>query len=486
VADAVQNPRSIDNPASALQACRGARFYLTRGAAHHLAERNLADLARRKEIPESELFLRVMDLSLSKGKRLEDLTEADMRSDRFCSLLLDRSSRKAPEIAAAAASALVGGIRKSRQKVVNTRYLHTGPHHDDIMLGYLGYLNHLLREPTNSHKFLVMTSGFTSVTNRYVLSLLEDLEQHLAAPELQQLIKKGYFETSDTKDVETALYLEGHADRNDFVRSKAQSRRLLRILLRVLEENDVKNLMNRMTELKNYFRTQYPGKKDIQLVQKIKGSIREWEEDLIWGYFGFKSEDVIHGRLGFYTGDIFTKEPDITVDVLPVLKAIRKTNPDVVTVALDPEGSGPDTHYKVMQAVAEALRLWEKESGRSDIRVLGYRNVWYTFHPAEANIIMPVSLRTMTIQNDSFLNCYPSQKAASFPSHVYQGPFSELAQKIQFDQYTKLRTLLGPDFFLTSEDMLIRASKGFMFIRELTLPEFYSLSAELKRSVENL
>ena len=486
VGDAVQKPRSIDNPASILQNRPNSRFYLTRGAACRLHERNFADLSRRKEIPETEVLRHIIDLSCSKGRQLSDLTESDMRSDRSCSLILDRTGKPASELASSAAATLTQRIAKSRQKITNTRYLHTGPHHDDIMLGYLGYLNHLLRESTNSHKFVVMTSGFTSVTNLHLLKLLEELETNIAARQFQELIKEGYFDSAETQDLETSLYLEGMADRNEFIKSVAQSRRLLRILFKTLEENDVKNLQNRMAELKNYLQTQYPGKKDIQDVQKIKGCIREWEEDLIWGYFGFGSTDVIHGRLGFYTGDIFTKEPDVANDVMPVLKIIRKTNPDVVSVALDPEGSGPDTHYKVMQAIAEALKIWEKESGRSDIRVLGYRNVWYTFHPAEANIYVPVSLRSMTILNDAFMNCYSSQKAASFPSHAYQGPFSELAQKIHFEQFTRLRTLLGEDFFHSSQDMLIRASKGFMFIRELGLKEFYSLSEELKRSVENV
>jgi glucosamine-6-phosphate deaminase len=38
-------------------------------------------------------------------------------------------------------------------------------------------------------------------------------------------------------------------------------------------------------------------------------------------------------------------------------------NPDIVTVAFDPEGSGPDTHYKVLQAVSHALKMYEQRQG---------------------------------------------------------------------------------------------------------------------------
>ena len=46
-------------------------------------------------------------------------------------------------------------------------FLHTEPHHDDIMLGYLAHIYHLVRDPSNRHYFANLTSGFTSVSNPY-------------------------------------------------------------------------------------------------------------------------------------------------------------------------------------------------------------------------------------------------------------------------------------------------------------------------------
>jgi glucosamine-6-phosphate deaminase len=92
----------------------------------------------------------------------------------------------------------------------------------------------------------------------------------------------------------------------------------------------------------------------------------------------------------------FTEEPRVDRDVLPIFELLRSIRPGVVSVAFDPEGSGPDTHYKVLQAVAEALRLYEESSGDTSVRVWGYRNVWYRFRPAEADLMVPVSLNTST------------------------------------------------------------------------------------------
>ncbi len=172
-------------------------------------------------------------------------------------------------------------------------------------------------------------------------------------------------------------------------------------------------------------------------------------------------------------------------DVGPVLQLFREIKPDVITVALDPEASGPDTHYKVLQAVAEAVKVYVNEERKDDLEIIGYRNVWYRFHPAEAEIFVPVSLNMLTLQHYSFMNTYISQKDASFPSYEHDGPFPELAQKIQVEQYEMLKTCLGQDFFYAHESALIRATRGFVFIRSMKPDEFISLAREVRKSTEN-
>jgi len=190
--------------------------------------------------------------------------------------------------------------------------------------------------------------------------------------------------------------------------------------------------------------------------------------------------------LGFYQGEIFTESPEMNRDVLPVLELLKEVNPTIVTVALDPEGSGPDTHYKVLQATSEALKLYEKETGNSNIKIWGYRNVWYRFHPAEANIYVPVSLNSMAILEDIFMKSYGSQKLASFPSYELDAPFSRLAHKIQVEQYQIIRTCLGNDYFLSHDIPRVRAAHGMVFLKELDLQEFYKQSIEIKKLTENL
>jgi glucosamine-6-phosphate deaminase len=170
---------------------------------------------------------------------------------------------------------------------------------------------------------------------------------------------------------------------------------------------------------------------------------------------------------------------------MPIVKQLERIKPDVISVALDPEASGPDTHYKVLQATSEALQIYQQKTKRTDIRILGYRNVWYRFAPSEANVFVPVSLNMFSVMHQSFENAFLSQKEASFPSHEHDGPFSELAQQIQVQQYQTLKTCLGREWFYLHKSPLIRATRGFIFLKEMEPEEFYNSCRKLRKSIED-
>lgn len=489
VADAIQQERHVLYPATALRELQEARFYLTEGAARQLRARRVAGLRMAEEIPAEERERITFDVSLASGKRLVDLARADFVSHPEGAVLLEKHNLDADQLGRQVAEQLRSRISAGMALPSGSVFLHTEPHHDDIMLGYMPYVVRTIRDHSNTHHFATLTSGFTSVTNAYMLSLCRQVAEALDSDRFafSRMRDEGYFdpEASEYLDYDVLRYLDGIAARDDDLILEGTLRRLLRNLILIFEEGDLSEIRDRVDELINYFETQYPGKKDLPHIQKLKGMVREWESACLWAYFGWDSKSVYDLRLGFYQGEIFTEEPEHRRDVIPVLELLRSVKPDIVTVAFDPEASGPDTHYKVLQAVSEALRLYEKESGRSDIKVLGYRNVWYRFHPSEATHFVPVSLNMLTLQHYSFMNTYISQREASFPSYEHKGPFSELAQQIQVDQYNRLVTALGRDWFYEHESALIRATRGFAFIRVMSLEEFYGFSRELKRRAEN-
>lgn len=487
VRDSIENFPSNKYPATVLQKLKHARFYLTSGAALRLVERRYIEVEKETKLSNNSLERAVINLSVKLNKEIKSLDKHDYETDKLASLVLKKAGNNLREINDVLHNTIIERINNGLVTPENQIILHTGPHHDDIMLGYQAYINHLVRTPLNKHHFVIFTSGFNAVTNSYMLGLVEQLKLHLESGIFDEKLRTRYFDPDfmEGKDSDVSLYLDSIAERSQSIRKEAISRRMLRNMLEIYEEDSTTYLKNRVDELINYFRTQYPGKKDIQHVQKLKGMLREWEEELLWAYYGFHTSDVTHLRLGFYQGNIFTENPETQRDVLPIVKLLKKIKPTIITVALDPEGSGPDTHYKVLQAVSEALRIYSKETDISKLKIWGYRNVWYRFHPAEANIYIPVSLNSMAILDNTFMNCYGSQKDASFPSWEFDGPFCRLAQKIHVDQYQKIRMCIGKDFFLNHPIPRVRAAHGLLFLKELTVEEFYMHSMELKKLTEN-
>jgi glucosamine-6-phosphate deaminase len=488
VTAAIQEDKHIHHPATALHDLPSARFYITQGAAKYLIARQHEILVKSETANDETMERIVVDLAVEKRKRLRLLTQNDFDGNIFAQALQKKLAANIEGITQKVEQRLVQKIDRGRQTLLKQTFLHTEPHHDDLMLGYLPFIVRHIRDASNKHFFITLTSGFNAVTNQLVFRLLKNLKNFLERGTFDTLLKENYFNPANEqgRNRDVWQYLDGIAAKRRSGKEEGEARRLLRNLIFIFEDDNIDNLKHRIDELLNYFETQYPGKKDLPHIQRLKGMIREWEADCLWGYFGFNSSSVMHARLGFYKGDIFTEAPTIERDVLPMLEVLRKVKPNIVSVALDPEASGPDTHYKVLQVMSEALKLYEQESGQSDIQIWGYRNVWYRYHPSEADIIIPVSLNMFATMENSFMNAFISQKDASFPSYEHDGPFSELAQKIQVDQYHVLKTCLGREYFNEHPSPLIRATRGLVFLKSLTLAEFYERSRALRKSTENL
>ncbi len=488
VAQAILSGPDVRIPATALGKLPAAKFFLTRGAAKLLPDREYQDYRKKKTLSDQDVEHILIDLATKKNKRLNQLHAKDLEQDPFGQLILKKSRELPRSLIRATAEMIERKIYKGIQVYDNTCFLHTEPHHDDVMLGYFSHLARHFRKAGNRHYFMTLTSGFTSVTNHFMAQQVSQLLDHLNCPAFKALCREDYFDPDNlmARNRDVWQYLDGVAASNPDMKAEGCARRLLRNLHEVLGTRDLRRISKRLDELLVYFTTQYPGKHDPDDIKKLKGMCREWEAECLWGYYGWKCDNVIHARLGFYTGDIFTPQPTRRRDVMPIAEQLERIHPDVITVALDPEASGPDTHYKVLQAVAEALRIYQERTRRTDIRIWGYRNVWYRFDPAEANVYVPVSLNMFSVMHQAFINSFLSQKEASFPSYEYDGPFSELAQRIQVQQYQKLKTCLGREWFYDHTSPLIRATRGFTFLKEMEPEEFYHSCRQLRKSIEDM
>lgn len=487
IANAIQSETDVKFPATALQDLPNARFYITKAAACGLEERQYSDILQRRKLDQNTVDQIVINLAINKQKKVDRLSPKDFKENRFASQVLKKQKQSAKKLTQKVYQNLEQKIYKGIQVHENACFLHTEPHHDDIMLGYFSCLVRHFRKASNHHHFMALTSGFKAVTNHFMVRHLEYLKHYLATGSFKELYRQDYFDPANqlARNRDVWQYLDGIAANSPEIKTEGCARRLLRNLLELYHPDGSEEIRELAEDLIEYFITQYPGKRDPVKIQQLKGMAREWEAECLWGYYGWKSENVIHMRLGFYSDDIFTPQPSRKRDVAPIVNQLENINPDIITVALDPEASGPDTHYKVLQVISEALQIYQKKTNRDDIRIWGYRNVWYRFDHSEANLFVPVSLNMFSVAQQAFKNAFLSQKEASFPSYEHDGPFSELAQRIQVQQYQTLKTCMGREWFYNHSSPLIRATRGFVFLKEMEPDEFYHSCRQLRKSIEN-
>jgi glucosamine-6-phosphate deaminase len=483
VKDALEKEPSNIYPATALAKLKNARFYLTKGSAS-LLDSSVESYFLDNGWSQEKTDRAVIDLCVRLAKYGHHLTLDDLKADRFCKLIPGLNENTVESVV----QSVIGKINRGMMEEKKQVYYHTGPHHDDIMLGMLPHIHRLQRNESNKAYFSILTSGFTAVTNKFIIEALEETRQFLDIGLIQMtgypdFFTEGYKHKHD-KDV--YHYLIKVASGEPYERKRGLSHRIVRAIVEIYDVKNKESLRNQINDILAILRSSYDGEKNPPKIQKLKGMIREFEEELVWAYFGIQTKNIFHHRLGFYTGDIFTEQPNRKRDVEPVLVQLRELKPTVISLAFDPEGSGPDTHYKVLQVIADAIRAWQKEEDLSNLRIWGYRNVWYRFHPADANVIVPVSLNGMAVMENAFTNSYLSQVEASFPSYEYKGKFSGLTKKIWVEQLKTMQLLLGKNFFYLHESPRIRATHGLLHYKEMNVDEFLNEARELEKSMEGI
>jgi glucosamine-6-phosphate deaminase len=480
---ALESPPDNLYPATVLQRQKNARFYITEGAGVLLKDsidRYYTEGEWNFEKTERAIF----ELCEKINKYAHRLTIEDLKNDEYTRLIPNLSMDHVAKVVESTKEK----IQRSLQKPTNQTYLHTGPHHDDIMLGIFPDVIRQLRDKSNKFHFAVLTSGFTAVTNNLIVELLTDTMHLLKLGKIEMVNYPDFFEKGYQYkwDKDVAHYLNKLADFDRKGMLRGICHRLVRAMVDIYGVKTLAELIAQIEKNITLIKKSYDGEKNTPDIQQLKGMLREFEEELVWAHYGVQVKNIEHLRLGFYTGDIFTQQPERKRDVEPILEMLRKVNPTVVSLALDPEGSGPDTHYKVMQATAEALRQWSKEYDCSKLSVVGYRNVWFKFQPSDANTFVPVSLNSMAVMDRSFKDCYISQVNASFPSPELDGPFSFVSQKVWVEQFKRVQLVLGKDFFYEHESPQMRATHGMIFYKNMNLNEFLTHARELEKSMEGI
>ncbi|NOR74107.1 MAG: glucosamine-6-phosphate isomerase [Draconibacterium sp.] len=478
IKDALENKPNVTSPASSLHKLKNGRFYLTDGAAVEL-EDSINYFYKNGEWTHNKTERAVIELCKKINKFGPKLELDDLKSDKYCSMIPGLNEETVQSVIDSILVKMKRGMEESNNQV----YYHTGPHHDDIMLGIMPCTNRQSRKASNEMHFSILTSGFTAVTNTFLTDLLTDTKDLINSGKIEMINFPDFFEDGYKykwgKDV--YHYLDNIAAQNDEEKRRGVCHRLIRTMVKIWEIKNKEELHEVINEILTSLKSSYDGGKNPPKIQKLKGMIREFEEELVWAHYGTIVQNIHHLRLGFYSG-----QSSFEKDVLPILEDFRKYKPTVISLAMDPQGSGPDTHYKVLQAIAKAVEAWNKETDLSNLRIIGYRNVWFKYNPWDVEVIVPVSLNALATLNKSFSECYVTQVNASFPSYQLDGKFSELTQSIWFDQHKQIQFLLGKNYFYQNQSTLLRATHGMVFHRDLNVNEFLEEAFKMEKSMEGI
>lgn len=483
VANAIQQDPQLLYPATVLQKLPHARFFITRSATTEieLSPKMIEKLYRDQILSPTYPIKLLTEACLQTQSELKGGLNPELKNHPKLQLAEKISGIKAENLLAQTYSEINEKIEKGLSKFSGQRFLHTGPHHDDIELAYFPLLHHLVRSKDTENHFVYCTSGFTSVTNMYLRSCFEALETNIKNGRLDYSI--GYQSLFDEKRGQDDItgYLTGIAYQNKDKQSLHVSARLARNIADYLKTKDVDTVCQFIDQNIDLINTLEIGRKEPSIIHLFKGWLREFEAELVWAHFGIEKTFVHHLNLPFYSDDIFPQYPDFEKDVVPVLDLLRKIRPTIITLALDPEGSGPDTHFKTLIALSEAIDQYMKEFPETPLQVWGYRNVWSRFKIHESTMIVPTSLNSFAVLHNMFNSCFLSQRSASFPSYEYDGTFSELAQQIWVKQHEKMTTLMGKGYFYANDNPMKRRSYGAIFLKTMSYKEFSDYMVPVRR-----
>lgn len=482
VRDTLESEKTSLYPGTSLIGLKNSRFYITEGAASRLND----TLTRYYETGDwnfEKTQRAVIGLCKRLNKYAHHLTLDDLLNDKRCRNIPNVSLDTVKDVIETEKEKLLRGIVAPNNQVI----YNTGPHHDDIMLGIMPLNNRQLRNISNTVHFAIMTSGFNSVTNGFMMDALADSLNLIEQGKIQMLQYPDFFDKGYKMkyDKDVYHYLDNVARKNKTEMRRGFCHRIIRNIVGIWGIRNETELREVISEQIAILRECYDGERNSPNIQKLKGMIREFEEELVWAYAGTRVRNIHHMRLGFYQSGIFSQGPDFERDVLPILKQLRGIKPDVISVVIDPEGSGPDTHYKVLQAIAAAVTAWNQEADLSNLKIIGYRNVWFKFHPVEATTYIPVSLNAFAVIEKSFASSYLTQVKAEYPSPEFDGSFSELAENIWVKQLKDIQLVLGKNYFYEHESPLIRSTHGLIFIKEMNVNEFVAFADEMRTKAKS-
>src|SRR3989339_1214200 len=254
-------------------------------------------------------------------------------------------------------------IKLGQQKIVGKTFLHTAPHHDDILLWYFPYA--LRNLAGNTNHVLYITSGANGVSDAYLAKHLsisqKDLE--LLDSATKQELKYGIRESESARKWQQVAGDRVH----------------------------IKNLRAGFYDL------------SVEALAKLEafGALAQKAE----ARKSLKSDDWCSSEKTYKRADQ-GYDQILESDIQRIVDYLYVVQPDIVTVLVDPVGIGPATHHRSQQVIMQALARYHSPK---PIEIIGYRNVWSSFSLQDTDMIIPVTQNELNQMESVFQDCFATQ-----------------------------------------------------------------------------
>ena len=246
VADALEKKPSNLYPASVLTRLPNSRFYITTGAASALKE-SIYNYYTATPWNQEKSNRAIIDCLYRINKYADKVTVDDLLEDEYCRMIPNLNESTVDEVV----KSITDKIEKGTSLWSNEVFYHTGPHHDDIMLGLLPHIHRVSRNETNRSHFAVMTSGFNAVTNTFLINILESTLDFINADRIEMLNYPDFFEKGYAikKDKDSYHYLIHVASGNEVERKRAFAHRIIRNFIEIWGIKNKEELKERISEI---------------------------------------------------------------------------------------------------------------------------------------------------------------------------------------------------------------------------------------------
>jgi len=340
--------------------------------------------------------------------------------------------------------------------------LHTAPHHDDILLSYHAYLMKLL--PHNSNHVAYITSGSNGVFDAFVERRLHEIDRYL----VEQSEKSSY--SQSLKQFALACAQQNLEQINLYKKLI-----FIHIIAEIFDCMDNDELMKQVIVLQTYFKSKKIGDIDIPLVIQFKGRIRESEAETKWMISKGDCKNVTHLRSTFYHANSRRADAAMEYDIQQCILYLEQIQPNIITIALDPSGVGPRTHYRSLQLISTAISRCPQFK---DVQIIGYRNVWSSFELDQSSIIVPVTESEIVAMESIFDYCYETQKNTIFAGTDSDGNFAAQVRYIQEVQWQQVQNKLGSNYTLNNQLDTTLKFVGAIFLQSMTIDALVSIACD--------